>query len=163
MASDGPKTSRMSGYPMTERPHLRPSVRRVSVSHAPIDPDRLVKEVVGPTSGAVALFLGTVRDHSPGKQGITHLEYEAYERHIVAKIDKVVDQAIERRPINAVVVEHRLGKVDLEGIAVAVAVACAHRDDAFVAARYIIDELKKQAPIWKKEVWEDGEAWSTGS
>lgn len=140
-----------------------PSLRRVRVSALPIDPGALVTEVTGPTSGAIALFLGTVRDHSPGKVGITHIEYEAYERHVVTKIDEVVDRATARWPIDRLVVEHRIGKVELTEVSVAVAVACAHRAEAFAAARYLIDELKARAPIWKKECWPGGEEWSPGS
>lgn len=140
-----------------------PGLRRVRVSPAPVDPGVLVAEVAGPSSGAIALFLGTVRDHSPGKEGITHLEYEAYESHVVVKIGEIVDEAVARWPIDKVVVEHRIGRVELTEASVAVAVACAHRAEAFAAARYVIDELKVRAPIWKKECWPEGEEWSAGA
>ena len=140
-----------------------PERRRVRVSVAPIDAGMLVHEVSGPSTGAIALFLGTVRDHSPGKQGITHLEYEAYEGHVEAKIDEILDEAAARWPIDRVVVEHRIGRVELAEASVAVAVACAHRAEAFAAARYLIDELKARAPIWKKECWPGGEEWSPGA
>ena len=147
-----------------ESPQQRERARcRVRVSARPIDPRSLVSEVSGPPSGAIALFLGTVRDHSAGRQGITHLEYEAYEAHVVRRIEEIVEEATARWPINAVVVEHRVGRVELTEASVAVAVACAHRAEAFEAARYLIDELKSRAPIWKKEVWPEGEAWSPGS
>ena len=136
---------------------------RVRVSARPIDPRALVSEVSGPCSGAIALFLGTVRDHSPGRQGITHLEYEAYEAHVEGRIKEIIAEAMARWPVNGVVVEHRVGRVELTEASVAVAVACAHRAEAFEAARYLIDELKSRAPIWKKEVWPEGEAWSPGS
>ena len=137
--------------------------RRVSVSPMAIDAGALVGEVSGPSSGAIALFLGTVRDHSPGKTGITHLDYEAYEGHVEAKIGEIVEEAASRWPIDRVVVEHRIGRVELTEASVAVAVACAHRAEAFAAARYLIDELKVRAPIWKKECWPGGEEWSPGS
>ncbi|MXX64241.1 MAG: molybdenum cofactor biosynthesis protein MoaE [Acidimicrobiia bacterium] len=137
--------------------------RRVRVSPRPIDPGALITEVTGAESGAIALFLGTVRDHSPGREGITHLEYEAYQTQVEAKIEEVVKEADSRWQINRMVVEHRVGRVDLTEISVAVAVACGHREEAFAAARYLIDELKARAPIWKKEVWPEGEAWSPGA
>ena len=140
-----------------------PDLRRIRVSVAPIDAATLVEEVSGPSTGAIALFLGTVRDHSPGKQDITHLEYEAYEGHVEAKIDEILDEATARWPIDKVVVEHRIGRVELAEASVAVAVASAHRAEAFAAARYLIDELKMRAPIWKKECWPGGEEWSPGS
>ncbi len=137
--------------------------RRVRVSPSPIDPGALAAEVSGPSSGAVVLFLGTVRDHSPGREGITHLDYEAYEGRVEAKIDQIVDEAASRWPVDAAAVEHRTGRVEPGEASVAVAVACAHRAEAFEAARYLIDELKARAPIWKKEVWPGGEEWSPGS
>ena len=82
---------------------------------------------------------------------------------MVARIEEIVEEATARWPLNGVVVEHRVGRVELTEASVAVAVACAHRAEAFEAARYLIDELKSRAPIWKKEVWPDGEAWSAGS
>lgn len=128
-----------------------------------IDPAALVDEVADAASGATALFLGTVRDHSPGKDGVTHLDYEVYDEQVGASIEGVVDEAIAKWPVNAVVCEHRTGHVDLGGVSVAVAVSSAHRADAFAAAQYVIDELKQRAPIWKKEFWPGGEEWSKGS
>lgn len=140
-----------------------PSVRRLRVSEAPIDPGALVAEVVHPASGAVALFLGTARDHSPGRTGITHLEYEVYEGAVQDKINEVMDEAAARWPLRALAVEHRTGRVPVTEASVAVAVSSAHRADAFAAARYVIDQLKERAPIWKKESWPGGEQWSPGS
>ncbi len=140
-----------------------PGRRRVRVSPSPIDPGALAAEVSGPSSGGVVVFLGTVRDHSPGRSGITHLDYEAYEGHAEAKIEEIVEEAARRWPIEAVAVEHRIGRVLPGEASVAAAAACAHRAEAFAAARYLIDELKTRAPIWKKEVWPGGEEWSPGS
>lgn len=137
--------------------------RRVRVSSDAIDAGALAEEVGDPASGATALFLGTVRDHSAGKQGVTHLDYEAYEGAVERKIDELIDEAGTRWPLHAVVVEHRVGRVELGQSSVAVAVSSAHRADAFDAARYLIDELKARAPIWKKEHWPGGEEWSRGS
>lgn len=136
---------------------------RVTVGESPIDGGALVAEVSRPDSGATVLFLGTVRDHSEGKDGVTHLEYEVFVERVEEKITEIVDQAVSRWPVLSVVVEHRSGRVDLGHPSVAVAVATAHRQDAFEAARFIIDELKSHAPIWKKEFWPGGEEWSEGS
>ncbi len=140
-----------------------PVYRRIRVSADPIEPAALIEEVSGPSSGAIALFLGTVRDHSPGKQGVTHLDYEAYEGHVDTSIEQIADEATGRWKVDKVVVEHRIGRVELSETSVAVAVAAAHRSDAFGAARYLIDQLKARAPIWKKECWPGGEEWSPGS
>ena len=136
---------------------------RVSVGPDPIDSTELVAEVSHPSSGATVLFLGTVRDHSEGKEGVTHLDYEVFSEMVEPKITEVVEAAHSKWPINSVAVEHRSGVVTLEEASVAVAVSSAHRADAFEAARYIIDELKNTAPIWKKEHWPGGEEWSKGS
>ncbi len=143
-----------------ERPR---QVIRVSVGEDPIDGTALIAEVGRPDAGATVLFLGTVRDHSPGKERISHLDYEVYPEQVEPKIGEVVAEAIERWQVLSVVVEHRSGRVELEEASVAVAVSAAHRADAFAAAAFVIDELKTRAPIWKKEHWPGGAEWSQGS
>jgi molybdopterin synthase catalytic subunit len=142
--------------------HVQQSIR-VTVGDTPIDGRALLAEVGRPDSGATVLFLGTVRDHSEGKEGVTHLEYEVFAERVEPKVAEIVSDAFTRWPILSAVVEHRSGTVELGEASVAVAVACAHRSDAFAAARYIIDELKARAPIWKKEFWPGGAEWSPGS
>lgn len=142
-----------------QRDRLSPLPDLVSVSSEPIDPGRLVVAVSTPASGAVVLFLGTVRDHSPGRDGVTHLEYEAYAEHVEAKIAEIVAEAREKWPLNTVAAVHRVGSLSIGEISVAVAVSSGHRVDAFPAARYVIDELKGRAPIWKKEYWSEGAEW----
>ena len=136
---------------------------RVTVSTEKIDPAALTVEVGRPDAGATVLFLGTVRDHSEGKQGVTHLDYEVYPEMVEPKIREVVDEALSRWPILDVVVQHRSGVVQLEEASVAVAVSASHRAEAFAAAEFIIDRLKQHAPIWKKEHWPGGAEWSKGS
>ncbi len=136
---------------------------RIAVVETPIDVAGLLEEVSSPQAGAVALFLGTVRNHSPQRQGVTHLEYEAYTSQVRGKIAEIACEASERWPVLSMAVEHRVGRVDIGGVAVAVAVSSAHRAEAFAAARYLIDELKERAPIWKKEHWTGGAEWSLGS
>ena len=136
---------------------------RVTVGEEPIDGGGLLDEVGRNDSGATVLFLGTVRDHSDGKEGVTHLEYEVFVERVEPKIREIVDEAATRWPILSAIVEHRSGRVELREASVAVAVSCAHRSDAFEAARFVIDELKGRAPIWKKEFWPGGAEWSPGS
>jgi molybdopterin synthase catalytic subunit len=142
---------------MTER------TRRVAIVEDSIDPARLLEEVGRPDAGATALFLGTARDHSEGKTGVTHLDYDAYREHVEAKLAEIVGEAMERWPVLSVVVEHRVGLVEVEQASVAVAVSSAHRGDALEAARYLIDELKSRAPIWKREHWPGGAEWVEGA
>lgn len=136
---------------------------RISVSESPIDVQQLTARTVTPASGAIVLFLGTVRDHSPGKTGITHLEYEAYREHVEQKISEIVEEADRRWDLHSAAVEHRVGTVEVGEASVGVAVATAHRAEAFEAARYIIDQLKLRAPIWKKEHWPGGGEWVEGA
>lgn len=136
---------------------------RVEVTDRPLDPAAALKEVERDAAGAVAVFVGTVRDHSDGHTGVTHLDYEAFESRVEEVIARIVDEARSRWPILAGVVEHRVGRVDLGEPAVVVAVSSAHRDDAFDAARYLIDELKERAPLWKKEHWPGGAEWVEGA
>lgn len=136
---------------------------RVSVGSDPIDTGALVNEVGRPQAGATVLFVGTVRDHSEGKTGVTHLDYEVYAEMVEPKITEVVNEALSKWSVLAVAVEHRSGVVTLREASVAVAVSSAHRADAFASAEFIIDELKRAAPIWKKEYWPGGAEWSQGS
>jgi molybdopterin synthase catalytic subunit len=136
---------------------------RVALRSDPLDPGALVAEVRRSDSGATALFLGTARDHSDGKTGVTHLEYEAYAEHVEPKLREICEEAAHRWPVLALVVEHRVGEVDVGEASVAVAVSTAHRGDAFEAARFVIDELKRRAPIWKREHWPGGAEWVEGA
>jgi molybdopterin synthase catalytic subunit len=144
---------------MTSDEQQRRDCDFVKVSSASIDPAALIAEVAGPRCGAVTLFLGTVRDHSDGKDGVTHLEYEAYDDVVEVKIAEIVGEAHRKWDLEAVSVAHRVGSLDIGEISVAVAVGSGHRDEAFSAGRYVIDELKLRVPIWKKEHWPGGAEW----
>jgi molybdopterin synthase catalytic subunit len=138
---------------------LRGSGDLVVVSADPIDPTALIARVSAPAAGAVVLFLGTVRDHSAERRGVVALEYEAYTGVVEDSISSVVGETRGRWPLLAVAVAHRTGRLEVGETSVCVAVSAAHRSEAFEAARYLIDELKRRAPIWKKEIWKDGEEW----
>jgi molybdopterin synthase catalytic subunit len=131
----------------------------VRVSEDPIDPAALLAEISDPGAGAAVLFLGTVRDHSHGRSDVTRLEYETYGGVVEERIGVIMAEARERWPVLGAVVAHRLGSLDVGEITVGVAVSCAHRADAFLAGRYLIDEVKRRAPIWKKEHWPGGAEW----
>ena len=136
---------------------------KLLISADPLDLSGLTHEVASPESGATVVFTGTARDHSVGKTGVTHLEYEAYPDQVEAKIAELVEEARGRWPILNIAVAHRTGRVDVGEPSVVVAVSSAHRGDAFDSARFIIDELKKRAPIWKKEHWSGGAEWVEGA
>ena len=116
--------------------------------------------VVDPGCGAVVVFTGTARDHSAGRDGVTRLEYEAYESQVVPRLEEIARQARSRWPgLARVVLLHRIGDVPLTEAAVVVAVSSPHRVEAFEAARYGIDTLKATVPIWKREDWSEGSSW----
>lgn len=140
------------------------SVRtQVHVGPDSIDPEEQRAWVSDPSAGAVVQFLGTVRDHSEGRAGITHLTYEAYREHVEGTISEIVEEASRKWQLIAVTVAHRVGDVSVREHSVAVTVSSAHRAEAFEAARYVIDELKGRAPIWKKEHWPGGAEWIAGA
>lgn len=131
----------------------------LDVTADPLDAGVVLEFVADPAAGATVLFSGTVRDHSPDREGVTHLEYEAYEGVVIDKLGEVVDQARARWPILRVAAVHRTGTLLVGEPAVMVAVSTAHRSDAFPACQYVIDELKRSVPIWKKESWPGGSEW----
>jgi molybdopterin synthase catalytic subunit len=126
-------------------------VLHVRVSGAPLAVDELVERVRDPRAGAVVTFLGVTRE-------VPALQYEAYAEMAEAKMAEIVAAAVQEHGLCAAACEHRVGEVPLSEASVAIAVSAPHRGDAFAGAAQIIDELKAQAPIWKKEEgeWVDG-------
>ena len=116
--------------------------------------------VVRPDCGATVTFTGTARDHAEGRPGVHRLEYEAYEGPALERMGAIAGEARSRWPvIGRVALLHRTGVVELGDAAVVVAVSAPHRGEAFDAARWAIDELKRTVPIWKREAWDGGESW----
>jgi molybdopterin synthase catalytic subunit len=121
----------------------------------PIDHAGLTEKVRRPDCGAVVTFLGTVRDLTDGK--VTNaLDYEAYPGMAEKTLAEIEAETRARWPVGDLLMIHRLGRLDVGEISVAVAVSCPHRHQAFEACRYAIDRLKATVPIWKKENWSDG-------
>jgi molybdopterin synthase catalytic subunit len=128
------------------------------LTDSPIRLESLIDTVTSPARGGVASFLGLVRDHHAGRS-VIELEYEAYGAMAEAECGRIVAEAEARWPVR-VAVQHRVGKLVIGDTAVAIAVAGAHRDEAFAACRFVIEELKGRVPIWKRERYHDGsEAW----
>lgn len=125
------------------------------LTREPISPSALLGEVAGPERGASCLFLGTVRD-GPEDGGVTAIEYSAYEPMAGAELDRILAEARRQWPAVCLAVRHRLGLVPTEEASVGIAAAAPHRADAFAACRYVIEEVKKRVPIWKKELRADG-------
>ena len=135
-----------------------PGVRLVDIREVPIDPSEVLEAVEDEAAGGVTLFVGTVRDHD-GDRPVTHLEYS---EHPTARdrLHEVAAEVAERHPGTAVAALHRVGRLEIGEVAVAVAAAAAHRGQAFDAAEDLIDDLKQTVPIWKHQVFADGsEEW----
>ncbi len=104
------------------------------------------------------MFIGTVRNVTKGKK-VLRLEFEAYEPMAISELKKIAKQALAQWPVQRVLIHHRTGILKVGEVPVIIAVSAAHRAAAFDACRYIIDTLKQIVPIWKKEIFEDGEVW----
>lgn len=130
----------------------------IKITEKHIDVQKVVDTVSSLAAGAVNVFIGTVRNNAKGKN-VVWLEYEAYETMAVAEIRKIIDEASHRWPLLGWAVSHRIGTLRPGEVSVVVAVSTPHRKDSFEACQFIIDTLKERAPIWKKEVFENGEEW----
>jgi molybdopterin/thiamine biosynthesis adenylyltransferase/molybdopterin synthase catalytic subunit/rhodanese-related sulfurtransferase len=126
-------------------------------SHAPIDTVALREELANPESGGYTSFEGWVRNHNEGHK-VRHLEYEAFEQLAVKEGERIVAEAIERFGIERAACVHRVGDLAIGAMAVWVGASARHRDEAFRACRYIIDEVKHRVPVWKKEHYENGDS-----
>ena len=123
----------------------------------PIDYHALTEEVRTPACGGVVLFLGTVRELTEGRKTVA-LDYEAYPGMAEKKLAEIEADVCGRWPVGDVVMVHRLGRLEVGEVSVAVAVSAPHRADAFAACRHAIDRLKELVPIWKCEHGADGSA-----
>lgn len=132
-----------------------PAQRQIELTEQPINYAVLVEGVRSHLAGAVVLFLGTVRELTAGKQTAS-LDYEAYSEMAIRQLHGLIDEAETRWPVQKAGVIHRLGHLELGDIAVAVAVSCPHRREAFESGQWIMDRIKEVVPIWKKENWADG-------
>lgn len=123
-----------------------------------LEVERCVQFVAAPETGGINVFIGTVRNHTKGKR-VVRLEFEAYEPMAVSEMQKIARRAKEKFDVQRVAIHHRIGSLDIGEIPVVIAVGAAHREAAFQACKFAIDTLKETVPIWKKEIFEDGEVW----
>jgi len=130
----------------------------IRISEKQIDVQKVIDTASSLNAGAVSVFIGTVRNNAQGKK-VVWLEYEAYETMAVGEIRKIMDEACQRWPLLGWAVSHRIGTLKPGEVAVVVAVSTPHRKDSFAACEFVIDTLKEKVPIWKKEVFEDGQEW----
>jgi molybdopterin synthase catalytic subunit len=140
---------------------VAPAVR-VTLGVESISLDALVAQVRGDGDGAVALFAGTVRDTNRGRR-VIRLEYEAWPEMARDEMLRIAAEAGQRFALSAVGLAHRTGALAIGETSVAVAVSAPHRQAALEACRWLIDELKRRVPIWKKQLFEGGEVWIEGA
>ena len=135
----------------------------VAVTTDPLDVEGLIRLASqGGGHGAVATFIGVVRDNNLNRQ-VTHLEYEAYEPLAVKVLEQICEEAVREWPGVRLAVHHRVGRLAIGEASIVIAAAGAHRAHAFAACRYVIERVKQIVPIWKHEFFEGGEVWVEGA
>ena len=128
----------------------------------PIDPAQVLTRVGADEDGASVLFLGVVRDHNDGRS-VGGVRYDAYEEMAAQVLSEIVEEAARAAGTDRVAAVHRIGELKVGEVSVAIAVSSPHRAEAYEASRYVIEEIKKRLPVWKKERYSDGEeAWVEG-
>ena len=130
----------------------------IKITRDSLNPEAITAKVRKDSNGAGLTFLGITRDIFMGKKVIS-LEYEAYEQMATKKLREIALELQERWSIPDVAFYHRIGRVDVGEVSLVVALGSPHREEAFAACKYAVDRLKEIVPIWKKEVYEDGEGW----
>ena len=130
----------------------------LALSTKPIQVDQVINSVKSAESGAINIFVGTVRNQTKEKK-VVRLEFEAYEKMALNEMNRICDAAIKQWPIIKISIVHAVGILKVGDIPVIIAVSTPHRKASFEACEFVIDELKKTVPIWKREFFEDGEVW----
>lgn len=132
----------------------------VDVRQPPLPLDEPLAAIHDPGAGAEVVFLGTVRDHSPGHEEVTRLDYSAYEPMARKVMTEIADETLERWPaLRGVALVHAVGELSVGSHTLLVATVSPHREDAYAANRHVLEELKTRAPVWKREVGSRGARW----
>ncbi|UCC26351.1 MAG: molybdenum cofactor biosynthesis protein MoaE [Gemmatimonadales bacterium] len=133
------------------------------ITSEPLRVEDLLGEAPAPSDGARVVFVGVVRDHAEGRP-VRGMRYEGYEPMAAEVLRAIVEEAEERHDVGAVSALHRLGELEIGEASVAILVSGPHRDDAYRASRYVIEEIKRRLPVWKHEHFADGSArWVPGT
>lgn len=130
----------------------------IQLLDTPLLPQTCIDFVSNDNAGGISVFVGTVRNQTRGKT-VVRLDFEAYAPMAISEMRKIAEQAAGKWPVEKMSIHHRTGTLQIGEIAVVIAVATPHRKAAFEACQYAIDTLKETVPIWKKEIFEDGEVW----
>ncbi len=127
-----------------------------------LDPIAVTELVSRPEAGALVLFSGVVRNNNLGR-GVQYLEYDAYPPLAERTLAEIAAEVRSRWEVTAVAIHHRIGRLEIGEASLLVAVAAPHRAEAFESCHYCVDRVKQIVPVWKKEVWKDGEEWIEGT
>jgi len=162
----GPESKLSAGDEIALLPPVSGGSQAMPQPHAAIVRERidtrtLLDQIKQPEDGAAVVFEGVVRNHTRGRRTL-YLDYEAYEEMALRQMEGLAGQAVAKFAVRDVAIVHRLGRLQVGEISVAIVVASPHRSAAFEACRWLIDTLKRTVPIWKKEYFEDGAVWADG-
>ena len=128
-----------------------------------IDTNEVLSRIGSDQDGATLLFLGVVRDHADGRP-VSGMRYDAYEEMATPVLLEIANEAADRTGSDRIAVVHRFGELSIGDVSVAIAVSTPHRAEAYDASRYVIEEIKKRLPVWKKEHYPDGGSeWVAGT
>jgi len=133
-------------------------MKSVLIQKEAINIDEVLNTGASNSDGSDLIFIGKVRDKSRGKS-VTHIDYDIYNEMAVKELNRIADEASSSHELNRIIIIHRYGRVTLGETSIMILVSSPHRDSSYQASRYIIDEIKKRVPIWKKEFYTDGSEW----
>lgn len=137
---------------------MKEAKTHILLSDQPLNISIALEAVNDGSAGAVDIFIGTVRNKTQ-ERAVVRLEYEAYDSMAIKEMEKLAEETAIKWPVARIAIHHRKGTLHIGDIAVIIAVSTPHRQEAFEACKYTIDTLKERVPIWKKEIFEDGETW----
>ncbi|MFN0146871.1 MAG: molybdenum cofactor biosynthesis protein MoaE [Dehalococcoidia bacterium] len=133
----------------------------IRVTDQPLDTAEAIAAVESPAAGAINVFLGVVRDNNLDRK-VSHLVYDAYPEMAEKVMRQIAEEAIARFGLIDCAVLHRTGRLAIGEASLLITVSCGHRAESFEGGHWLVNEIKKKVPVWKKEVWEDGEEWIEG-
>ena len=126
----------------------------------PININNFINEGLTNSDGSELIFIGKVRDLSQNKK-VLYINYDIYNEMAIKELNKIADEARSKHNLSRIIIIHRYGRVAVGESSILILVSSPHRDSSYSASRYIIDEIKKRVPIWKKEFYNDGSEWIT--
>lgn len=133
-------------------------MKKIYIQQDALDPGMILESEVNPGDGSDILFCGRVRNNSRDKN-VLYIDYQVYPEMAVKEMDKIADEAIVKWNLNRCVIVHRYGRVMPGESSIVILVSSPHREESYISSKYIIDEIKKRVPVWKKECYDDGSEW----